>query len=493
MALTWGNTTIRHDKTRVRSAGADGESVSRFALEKVFTLAKAKILSVENSWDHRQGAPVFTVRGKYQARAWTQWTQGFEFGMALLAFDATGDKFLLAKALADIRRFMPAHVSHQGVHDHGFNNISTYGHWRRLMREGKVPHNAAELDMLELALKTSGAVQAMRWTAVPADPAGAPLRRDSGYIYSFNGPHSLFSDTLRSMRSLVLAWQLGHSLQSENDVAVNLLARALQHGLTTARFNVYYGRGRDAYDTEPGRVAHESIFNITDGRYRCPNSQQGYSPFTTWTRGLAWILLGFAEELEFLAKLDNSTWRLMAPLVLPERPVATVRKQITTAFLAAAQATAEWYISHSFADGMVYWDSGAPNLPRPVVYAGATVDPWTAPEPIDSSAAAIAGQGFLRLANYLKKSQPAAARRYLAMAHRIARTLFSEPYLSTAQNHQGLILHSVYHRPNGWDYIPRGHSIPCGESSLWGDYHALELALLLYRRHTGGKYVTFFD
>ena len=47
-------------------------------------------------------------------------------------------------------------------------------------------------------------------------------------------------------------------------------------------------------------MAHESIFNVTDGRYRCPSTQQGYSPFSTWTRGLAWILCGFAEELEFL-------------------------------------------------------------------------------------------------------------------------------------------------------------------------------------------------
>ena len=37
------------------------------------------------------GAPVFTVRGRYQARGWTEWTQGFQFGSALLQFDATGD------------------------------------------------------------------------------------------------------------------------------------------------------------------------------------------------------------------------------------------------------------------------------------------------------------------------------------------------------------------------------------------------------------------
>jgi len=40
---------------------------------------------------------------------------------------------------------------------------------------------------------------------------------------------------------------------------------------------------------------------VVDGRYRCPNSQQGYSPFSTWTRGLAWALTGFAEQQWILA------------------------------------------------------------------------------------------------------------------------------------------------------------------------------------------------
>ena len=78
----------------------------------------------------------------------------------------------------------------------------------------------------------------------------------------------------------------------------------------TARYSVYYGEGRDAYDVA-GRVAHESIFNINDGSYRCPGTQQGYSPFTTWTRGLAWALLGFAEQLEFLAAVPSQA---LAPL-----------------------------------------------------------------------------------------------------------------------------------------------------------------------------------
>ena len=74
----------------------------------------------------------------------------------------------------------------------------------------------------------------------------------------------------------------------------------------------------------------------------------------------------------------------------------------------------------------------------------------------------------------------------------VARTLFSEPYLSTDPTHQGLLLHSVYHRPNGWDHIPQGRTVPCGESCMWGDYHVRELALLLRRLARKEPYYTFF-
>ena len=115
-------------------------------------------------------------------------------------------------------------------------------------------------------------------------------------------------------------------------------------------------------------------------------------------------------------------------------------------------------------------------------------------EPFDSSAATIAAQGLIRLGNYLVNSgEKAVGSKYRQAGLTVAETLFSEPYLSTSPKHQGLILHSIYHRPNGWDYIPRGKKIPCGESSMWGDYHARELALMLLREVRGECYLAFFD
>ena len=75
----------------------------------------------------------------------------------------------------------------------------------------------------------------------------------------------------------------------------------------------------------------------------------------------------------------------------------------------------------------------------------------------------------------------------------IADTLFAAPYLSTSPSHQGLLLHSVYHRPNGWDYIPPGRKVPCGEACMWGDYHIREVCLYLQRMINNDTYYTFFN
>jgi hypothetical protein len=448
-------------------------------VERLFALSGGKIRSLEATWDDARGTPVFTVRGRYTTRGWTEWTQGFRFGSALLQFDATGDEAFLELGRRKTLEAMASHVSHVGVHDHGFNNVSTYGNLWRLQREGRIPDDPWQRHFCELALKVSGAVQAARWTEARADP-DAP-RGSAGFVYSFNGPHSLFADTMRSLRALAVAHQLGHVLMGERDQPISLLGRLLAHADTTARFNVYFGEGRDTYDVL-GRVAHESVFNVADGNYRCPSSQQGYSPFTTWTRGHAWCLLGFPEQLEFLE-------------VVPDAELEPYggRARVEGGLRRAAVAVAEFYLRHTPLDGIPYWDTGAPGLVHLGDYLDRPADPFNDHEPVDSSAAAIAAQGLLRLGNYLRRHGDGhAGRRYRAAAFTVVGTLFDEPYLSVDPEHQGLLLHSVYHRPNGWDYVPPGAKTPRGESSMWGDYHARELALLLLREAKGGPYVTFF-
>jgi len=429
------------------------------SIDSLFTIAEQKVVDLDRAWDTSRGTPVFTVQGKYTSKGWTEWTQGFQYGCAILTFDATDDRGLLEMGRKRTRELMAPHLTHIGVHDHGFNNLSTYGNLRRLMREGRIEQNEWELSFYELAIKASGAVQAARWW---------PTFDGLGYVYSFNGPHSLFVDTMRTIRILSLSHQLGHALMGENDAKINLLDRMITHGLATAKYICFDGTSDHTYDVR-GRTAHEALFNRNDGRFRARSTQQGYSPFSTWTRGLAWAMLGYAEELEFL------------------RAIRHADAKVIEIFEKTARDVCDHYIDGcATTDGIVYWDDGAPGLARMEGWRDRAADPFNEYEPVDSSASAIAAQGLLRLGRYLNEP------RYTQAGLTVARTLLGDPYLSADPKHQGLLLHSVYHRPNNWDYIPPGRKIPCGESSMWGDYHLLELGVYLKRLITGRPYLTFF-
>ena len=443
------------------------------ALTRFFDGAADKLISLNKSSATTDGAPVFTVNGKYTARGWTEWTQGFQYGCQILQFDATGDEQFLRMGRENTVKHMAPHVSHIGVHDHGFNNVSTYGNLHRLAREGRIDESVDAMNFYEMALKTSGAVQAARWSTI-AD--------GTGYIHSFNGPQSLFSDTIRSCRSLMVAHQLGHPLMGEGDKKISLLQRAFEHIQNTSRYNVYYGEGRDNYDSPDlrGRVVHESIFNMTDGQYRCPSTQQGYSPFTTWTRGLAWVALGAPEELECIQTLSDEDLQSIGG-----------REVFESILLNMARATADFFIAQTPTDGIPYWDTGAPGLAHMPEYLNEPAKIDNPYEPVDSSAAAITAQGLLRLGRYIGLDTED-GQRYFQAGLTTTRTLLSEDYTSIDPDHQGLLLHSIYHQPNGWDHIPEGKTIPQGESCMWGDYHLMELAVYLKRLINDEPYLTFF-
>jgi hypothetical protein len=292
----------------------------------------------------------------------------------------------------------------------------------------------------------------------------------------------------------------------EKDARISLLGRLIEHAHATAKYAVWYGKGRDHYDVR-GRTAHESVFNVTDGSYRCPSSQQGYSPFTTWTRGQAWAMLGFAEELEFLATVPDGDLEPFGG-----------RAAVSAPMVEAARATCDYWIEDTPLDGIPYWDNGAPDLHKLGDTRSRPADPFNPHEPVDSSAAAIACQGLIRLGRYLEtqgsgsgsgfgkvasspspEPQPPTptgeerpSQQYSQAGLAILGRLLEEPYLSTDPDHQGLLLHTVYHWPNGWDYVPPGASVPQGEACQWGDYHLREAALLAQRMIQGKPYLTFF-
>ena len=252
------------------------------------------------------------------------------------------------------------------------------------------------------------------------------------------------------------------------------------HARTSARYNIYYGEQRDSYDLpeDRGRTVHEAIFNPASGAFRCPSTQQGYSPFTTWTRGLAWAMLGTTEQIEFLESLPED-----------QRKNHSAYPETLDVLHKAAHATCDFYIGCATArDGICYWDTGAPGLASFLEWRDRDAEPQNRFEPVDASASAIAAQGLLRLGHLLGD----AGTHYTSAGLTVAQTLFEPRYLSNSAGHEGLLLHTIYHRPNGWDHVPVPGLAPHGESSMWGDYHLLELALLI-TRIADGSYYTFFE
>ena len=69
---------------------------------RLWAISAGKIRSLEKTWNVTDGSPVFTLRGRYTARGWTDWTQGFQFGSALLQFDATDERAFLDLSLIHI-------------------------------------------------------------------------------------------------------------------------------------------------------------------------------------------------------------------------------------------------------------------------------------------------------------------------------------------------------------------------------------------------------
>ena len=192
-------------------------------------------------------------------------------------------------------------------------------------------------------------------------------------------------------------------------------------------------------------------------------------------------MLGFAEEIEALEIIDDDQLK----------PLGGVDR-ITEMMLKGAKATCDFYIDQTPSCGVTYWDTGAPNLHKLGDYLNRAADPFNDWEPVDSSAAAIGAQGLLRLGHYMKKKgQQKDGDKYWQAGLTVFNSLLQEPYLSTDEQHHGLLLHTIYHQPNGWDHVPEGSKIANGESCMWGDYHFRELAIYLQKIINNEPYYRF--
>lgn len=366
--------------------------------ERAFQFGVSQLEKMLSKWPANKPAPIYTENGvwKRPGYIWTDWCPGFYAGMMWLAFERTGETKWKRAAERYTRALEPRKFD-RDVHDLGFIFMPTADRWYRLLEDGDPAR-----QWLKDILITAGTVQSFRWKDTGEDH----------YIYSFHGPQSLFIDIMMNIRLLFRAHELGASRE--------LYEKALTHARTTEK-HLVRKRGERLMDRD-GAVIHEAIFNPVRGEFRNLSTQQGYSPFTCWARGLAWAVYGFTDT--FLFTEDRF-------------------------FLETAERSAGYYLENTPAGGVPFWDYGAPNIPD---------------EPLDSSAAAIMAGALWKLQNIEGTQRGAKAYRDAALA--ILYTLTGDEFLGTCgPAYEGILRHGVYHRPMNWGV---------DESVMWGDYFFME-------------------
>src|SRR5262249_32807334 len=156
---------------------------------------------------------------------------GFYAGMMWLAFERTGDAAWRRRAEEYTRRLEPRKFD-RDVHDLGFIFMSTADRWHRLL-----PDDDPSKTWLRGILGTAGTTQSLRWKDTG----------DDHYIYSFNGPQSLFIDIMMNIRLLFRAHELGGDPE--------LYRKAVAHARTTEKHLVRKA-GPRLVDGD-GKVIHE--------------------------------------------------------------------------------------------------------------------------------------------------------------------------------------------------------------------------------------------
>ncbi|WP_342570028.1 glycoside hydrolase family 88 protein [Paenibacillus sp. FSL R5-0749] len=330
------------------------------------------------------------------------WIEGFWTGIVWLCYEYSGDEYLRLQANSQIasfhRRLQAQHALEH--HDIGFlYGLSALAGW---IVEEDERHKLLALQAADHLLgrwrETSGLIQA--WG--PEDD-------------SENGGRIII-DCLMNLPLLYWASSAtGNPRYAEVAVRQAELSR---------KFLV---RGDDS--------SYHTFYFDRSGNSLRGGTHQGYSDGSTWTRGQAWGIYGFALSYRQTGNIN---------------------------FLETSKRLAAYFIERIPADGIVYWDFDVP-------VTGSTSR--------DSSASAIAACGMLELLEHLAPDDP--QRQRLEDAVLVTMTALAESSMSMAQEKEGLIDHGSYH--------VRG-SYGLDGYMIWGDYFYLEALMRLEKQIPGYWY-----
>lgn len=339
--------------------------------------------------------PHITAEKRYEWGESNDWIEGFYTGMIWLCYEYTKDPLFRDTAIAQLEDYKARleekrHLDH---HDIGFLYLpSALASW--IVDEHK--------EGKQLALKAADHLM-LRW------------REEGQYIQAWgrkgdekNGGRIII-DCMMNIPLLYWAYdQTGD--ESYKRVAV-------AHAEKSRR---YLMRGDDS-------SYHTFYFQPSDGKPIGGGTHQGYHDGSTWTRGQAWAIYGFALSYRYTRD--------------PK-------------YLDTAVRAARYFIEHLPEDHVTYWDFDVP------IEAGT---------PRDSSASAIAACGMLEILEHLEEEDGNKGLLTDAVEKSMISLVNHYSTIGEAAE-EGLIKHGSY-------YVRGG--IGPDDYMIWGDYYYLEALLRL--------------
>ncbi len=251
--------------------------------------------------------------------------------------------------------------------------------------------------------KIFGSESSKQKTVAAAEALAARFKENGEYIKAWDwgteNDYRMIIDTMYNLPILYRAYEI-----TGDEKFYDVL---YAHSVTAMTYLV-----RDDYTT-----AHTFIFN-PDGTPSHEKTHQGYADDSCWARGQAWAITGFAMAYKFTGNED---------------------------FLETAIAVADKYIELAEENLIPKWD---------LCFKG------QADQPVDTSAAAIAANGFMELYDLSGNEK------YKEHAYNILVELYENYSSKNLPVYQGLLREAVGN-------MPQGQNISV--SLIYGDYFFVEL------------------
>ncbi|WP_175400566.1 glycoside hydrolase family 88 protein [Paenibacillus sp. KS1] len=387
----------------------EGTQTTVMQANKLYTQAIENILAktLNNMDKFGTQFPHVSLDGKYQLNDNNDWTNGFWSGILWLCYEYSQDERYRQAAEATVASFHQRFEQKVVLdhHDIGFLfSLSSKAQW---IITGDERARELTLDAADHLLK--------RW-------------RDtidgSGYIQAW-GTRDNEQEAGRIIIDCLLNLPLLYwASEQTGDPKYREIAE-----IQAEKTRRYIVRGDDS-------SYHTFFFDTETGVPIGGATHQGYSNGSTWTRGQAWGVYGFALSYRYTGN---------------------------TAFLETSKRMARYFLEHLPEDSVAYWDFNAP----------VTADTYR-----DSSASAIVAAGLAELISHLDTADP--DRPYFEKMLSTSMESLITNYATIGDDAaEGLLKHGSYYVHGGLspdDYM------------IWGDYYYLEALMRLTRGIPGYWY-----